>query len=709
MSELARFHDAPIYEAHRALSQLQSQLTLPFDRLTKKSRTPEWRNTSVTAPKLQFFRRDWTCRCEPGFRWYSYIVDKFADSVLPHLRTYFSDNPDLWRVLEEYFSADKEAKNAIKEARTLLAETEDNSDKVKQGVHHHLLTLLSKIPTAGFLLSPLHNLWRDSRVDARPVAFLVHLKSTAKEDDLPSYLAWTLYSNRTDWDPLGNHGEWLDQKHIRILTSQVTAESILTKVALFFQHELFPCFSYTNFPPQDDNESPATHGHREEKLFGFLILPLYLFQDDSKSETAAPLCAGDWAGVIVVHLAVNQNGPLPDDASREKPSLCASGVIESLRYVWPAADNLMEQVIDSEARRITSSAGHSGVTQAFHQSLGHCLGWSAEDGAEEKVLGGKPVVAHDRGLLLELNWDWPKNGTPVNETVIVKQPDVRENLLPTKLREIVEERTFWICNRVYRSVFTLWHAEKNIREGMPLELTQWMRATNDWFSGNSPMHHTFSNMCKNDHKEMVKKVFPFLPDEWWSEDITAQNLHDALEALFGGYSMVWDSKKNTKVNSTKEKALTVGGLFLLFLLALYKVPSRKFENLVPKSLNFEKWYEPVIPPVPKEAAQHLYMSLYALFREIVAVKGQSSQIEIKKVPGGIKILLGWDSKGEEFFRRYREQLEAICRGTKHGKVVDNCVVLALLSTANVEDVFTPWPLFKIHKELSEVFLTLGGE
>ena len=634
--------------------------------------------------------------------------------MVPHLREYFTENRDLWGILTEYFEQDQEATEAILEVRRLLDEPGD-IEKIKQETHHYLLTLFSKIPTRGFLLSPLHDLWRESRPLERPVAFLVHVENNPA-DGMPSYRAWTLQSGHEDWKPYRPDEGWCVQEGISVLTLDNFSNGRLTKLSSFFQEKLYPCFSHKHFPPQE-GQNATEQGHRVDRVFGYLILPLYIFRDEPTIR--APLCAGNLAGTLVVHLCV-EDETLPVDDKRTALSLSAEGVIKSLKYVWPAADILIQQVIDSEARRGVSQANHNGkangLEDAFDLSLDRSLGWKAKYWGEGKeLLGNRPVLFDEtRGCLLDLNWDWPKNKPSANRVLTITQPVLCDewSSLGT-LQSVVEAQTFRMSQSIYRSVFTQWHAERHIRSGMPDKLREWMDATRYWFAEPNDMKHTFDNVNRDAHKKIVQDVFSFFPDSWWSQE-HAQNggfdsadlLHRALKSLFGADSMVFP-ERNDHGSNTNE--LTVGGLFLLFLLAVHEIDENIFKQIVPKNLSFEQWGTPVIRPVPKEAANDLYSRLFSLFQEIVSEKPKGKSIAIEATSKGIRIHLGWGDGGDEFFRRYPVRAAEMLKHLGYARVMDNCMVLALVGSAARKQVFAPWPLFRIRRDQDKVTLILGGE
>lgn len=158
--------------------------------------------------------------------------------------------------------------------------------------------------------------------------------------------------------------------------------------------------------------------------------------------------------------------------------------------------------------------------------------------------------------------------------------------------------------------------------------------------------HDFDPGRKEEHKEIVKGVWHWIPDSWCKEAESANRLHSTLKSTCGE-SVRWMSEAGGK------RPLSIGGAYLLLLMTLenhfdgwVKRHSESVSDVFTKS-NAEKLSNPLFPMQPQEAAHIGVRSLVAFYEEVVRTKGTAEEAikRISFVPGfaGFKVELRWDA------------------------------------------------------------------
>ena len=88
-------------------------------------------------------------------------------------------------------------------------------------------------------------------------------------------------------------------------------------------------------------------------------------------------------------------------------------------------------------------------------------------------------------------------------------------------------------------------------------LTRIRLRTSGWFTNESRMPHEFNLITIEKHREIVKDVFSWMPDQWWENKVSAQSLHQNLKTAVGEHAD-WMGKYS-------DKALSLGGVLFWFL------------------------------------------------------------------------------------------------------------------------------------------------
>lgn len=191
------------------------------------------------------------------------------------------------------------------------------------------------------------------------------------------------------------------------------------------------------------------------------------------------------------------------------------------------------------------------------------------------------------------SWDPDKNSVP--------EPTLNQwaqliLALPDPLNRVRGSTDTWFSRKFDAG----WRSLKE--DGLPHDMNGWTRVSVE------------------QHRDYVKSVFPRFPDQWWGDKTKASALHECLKTVVGAHAQ-W-------MGHIGDKPLSLGGAYLLFLLALWQKSSESTNMFLVKDWTcFMTLKNTKRSPVAflgyqedSESAEWSVRSLYEFFLHMICLK-----------------------------------------------------------------------------------------
>lgn len=576
-TQLELYHRASVYQLRRALDQLKAPL-VPLLSEALRSRSSEWEAIDIRIRDLQLFRCTSDGTAAPRFRWLTYLVNEMTALQFESWREYFDSERGkrVENALQYLVNDSPQGLSAIKILRSVLATARRTpTERDLRELHHSLLLIFTSIQTSGFLLGSLAK--QVEGLNGESSGILIQIEgegAVLSKHELPGFWSSVAVGSSAPPDDksLEHFGERHEQPGIDVHFRpgiEATADQ-RRLLGEFFQEVLYPYFSYSESPAQQNAENLTVRGQREQRIFGFIVFPLHLAYRNRDGTSAGGV--GQWQGAVVAQLVSDEQ--VPNDLRR---FACISPLgFETLRSipVGKVLQSLAEGLVESDAVTvIQSDTLPPDAVSAFVDGFAYATGWSVTH--QPGVAAPSSPVERDptNGSVLRVNldWDWPTPGESKPTVIRLEIPglDLNPGLHRTagemdshrdELDLALGAEVFHTCNKIYHSIFTLWHAQRSIKQAKsPLrELKDGMRG---WFSSDAavvPHNYHVARERKEPYVKLTRELFPFVVDSWWSDDASFQRLHESLKSLCSAF---WpETRSGQWVN--------VGALYLLVLLAV---------------------------------------------------------------------------------------------------------------------------------------------
>ena len=177
--------------------------------------------------------------------------------------------------------------------------------------------------------------------------------------------------------------------------------------------------------------------------------------------------------------------------------------------------------------------------------------------------------------------------------------------------------------------------------------------TEGWFKkdygpGATHLWHTWQPERLDEHREIVKAVWPWFPDSWWGTEASASILHENLKRLCGA-GTCWMSDANDA------RPLSIGAAYLLVSLVMeHRFPGWVLQSPEHRVNSFEGLNDSILDWLPRQGRDVAEKSLrafvdlvqlIAVSKDDVAVPSLTSVVF--SVPGrSVAFGLSWDGRGE---------------------------------------------------------------
>jgi len=224
--------------------------------------------------------------------------------------------------------------------------------------------------------------------------------------------------------------------------------------------------------------------------------------------------------------------------------------------------------------------------------------------------------------------------------------------------------------------------------------------TSHWFenddSNSERLWHTWKPVLAPKHQTLIQRTWPWFPSEWWSNDASAQNLHENLKHLCGS-TACWMGTGKSEL-----RPLSVGAAYLLALMIMeYRFPGwsrNEPETLVESFQDFQEASYRWMPEQDQNLSEDI-LRAYVDVVNAVGVLKNTDQPGIKKIifekPGRhMQLVLTWSEEDvEKLAKRTRNlftgKTELTVPLKSVSKTVANLQRLHVLSQVNSKGFGTP--------------------